>query len=131
ALALVDERRLRRLEAERAGRLELVLEQARAAAQPPEPLTIKVTRTGRIERLPVDRIVYCKASGDYVELKLADGREVLHDASMNELESTLPATFLRVHRSYIVNSAYVRTLKREPSGVGRLLLTDGSETPVS
>ena len=128
AFALADERRLRRLEAERASRLEFVLEQARA---PTQPVTIKVTRTGRIERLPVDQIVSCKAAGDYVELRLADGREVLHDASMNELEKTLPATFLRVHRSHIVNTAYVRTLKRAPSGVGRLLLADGSETPVS
>lgn len=128
AFALADERRLRRLEAERASRLELVLEQTRAAA---EPATINVTSTGRIERIPVDQIVSCTAAGDYVELRLADGREVLHDASMNELEKTLPATFLRVHRSHMVNSAYVRTLKRLASGVGRLLLADGSEIPVS
>ncbi len=56
---------------------------------------------------------------------------MLHNATLNELEESLPPTFLRVHRSHIVNTAHVRTLKREASGVGALVLSDGSEAPVS
>jgi DNA-binding LytR/AlgR family response regulator len=60
-----------------------------------------------------------------------DGREILHADSLNALEESLPATFVRVHRSHIVNTAHVRTLEREASGVGRLRLANGAEVPVS
>ena len=123
-----EERRLRQLASDRANRLEFALEQAQA---PQRVTTISVSRSGQIERISSDQIVGCNAAGDYVELFLVDGRRVLHDASMNELEETLPPTFLRVHRSHIVNSAYARKLKRRRSGVGVLYLSDGSEVPVS
>ena len=38
---------------------------------------------------------------------------------------------LRVHRSHIVNTAFVDALERDPSGVGRLLLSNGAAVPVS
>jgi DNA-binding LytR/AlgR family response regulator len=59
------------------------------------------------------------------------GREILHGDSLSELEASLPATFVRVHRSHIVNTAHVRAMKREASGVGVLVLSNGAEIPVS
>ena len=47
------------------------------------------------------------------------------------LEEDLPETFLRVHRSHIVNTAFVSALEREPSGIGRLTLTNATDVPVS
>jgi DNA-binding LytR/AlgR family response regulator len=128
AVVLAEARREQRREAERAGRLELALERTRAA----EPArAIKVASAGRIELAPLGQIVCFKGAGDYVEIRLVGGRELLHSESLNELETRLPATFVRVHRSYIVNTAYVRALAREASGVGRLILSEGPEIPVS
>ncbi|WP_353507001.1 LytTR family DNA-binding domain-containing protein [Pseudoalteromonas sp. SCSIO 43201] len=56
---------------------------------------------------------------------------VLHNNSLSELESTLPATFLRVHRSYIVNTQFITPLSRSASGTGILHLSTGDEVPVS
>ena len=38
---------------------------------------------------------------------------------------------MRVHRSHIVNMAFVQSLEREASGVGRLFITTGKFVPVS
>jgi len=66
-----------------------------------------------------------------VELHYEDGRCVLYTLTLARLEDQLPPTFLRVHRSHIVNTAFVRALEREPGGGGRLLLRSGGEVPVS
>jgi DNA-binding LytR/AlgR family response regulator len=128
ALALTRERELRFVNEAKAARLALVLEQAQA---PSTPERLKVVSAGRIDFVPVTRIACCKGAGDYVELHLIDGAPILHAGSLNELEDALPATFLRAHRSCIVNTAHVRSLERDASGVGRLVLSDGSEAPVS
>jgi hypothetical protein len=128
ALAFAEERRARRSEAERASRLELVLEQTRKSEQ---AQTIKVASAGRIEHVPTSEIVYAKGAGDYVELRLQNGREILHNGSLSDLEASMPATFLRVHRSYIANTSFIQSLKRDPSGAGVLQFITGDEAPVS
>lgn len=131
ARALAEERRQRRLEAERASQLALVLEQREAVKADAATASIKVTGAGRIELVPLDEVAFVRGAGDYVEIVLLSGREILHADSLNALEASLPATFVRVHRSHIVNTTHVRTLKREASGVGVLVLANDAELPVS
>ncbi|MEA1942081.1 MAG: LytTR family DNA-binding domain-containing protein [Pseudomonadota bacterium] len=128
ALTLVGERRRLRAEEMRARRLETALAEAR---QRTAPAQIQLVSAGRVDYVPTDTIVRLKGAGDYVEVHHADGRTALYNGSLAGLESELPETFLRVHRSFIVNTAFVDALEREPSGVGRLLLGDGSTVPVS
>ena len=128
AASLVRERRARRDEQLRARQLELALDQVRERAAPSE---LTVAGAGRMERVSTAHLTHLKAAGDYVELHLDDGRTVLHADSLAALEDALPATFVRVHRSWIVNTAFVRALDRDASGTGVLTLTDGTEIPVS
>jgi len=128
AQTLVGERRRLRAEEMRARRLETALAEAR---QRTAPAQIQLVSAGRVDYVPTDTIVRLKGAGDYVEVLHGDGRSALYNGSLAGLESELPATFLRVHRSYIVNTAFVDALERDASGVGRLLLGDGSAVPVS
>jgi hypothetical protein len=57
-----------------------------------------------------------KAAGDYVGV---------------HYEASLPAAFLRVHRSHIVNTSFVSALERDASGVGRRILPNGLDLPMS
>jgi DNA-binding LytR/AlgR family response regulator len=59
------------------------------------------------------------------------GQTKLYNGGLTQLESELPPTFLRVHRSHIVNTAFVSALERDASGVGKLVLSNGAEAPVS
>lgn len=123
-----EEKRLRAEERARADRLQLALDESREMARPSQ---LSVSSQGKTEIISSDRISVCRGARDYVELDVADSGSFLYDSSLAELEKALPSTFLRVHRSYIVNSRFIRTLERDASGSGRLILTTGAEVPVS
>ena len=132
ASVLAREQTLRIALSSRAQQLQAALDQAQARSQPPaQPRKIRIIDTGKIELVPVDQITHCNGAGDYVELNFADGGKRLHSGSLSELEAELPPAFLRVHRSHIVNTAFVESLQRDPSGVGRLRITTGQVVPVS
>jgi len=128
ALTLIDERKIRLAETERAQRLDAALV---AAQQRAEPTQLELISSGRTQYARSDEITQLKGAGDYVEICFKDGRTVLHTGTLAKLEQALPGTFLRVHRSHIVNTAFVVALEREPGGAGRLILNTGSQVPVS
>ena len=128
AQAIVRERRSRRSEELRAKSLEVALAQAR---QQSAPLQIELISSGRVEYVSTNLIVQLKGAGDYVEVLFADDTTKLYNGSLNGLESELPASFIRVHRSHIVNTAFVEALERVPTGTGQLILSTGLGVPVS
>ncbi len=130
AAVLAREQQWRMSLASHAQQLEAALDQAQV--RPPwSSQTIKIVDTGRIELVSTDQITHCSGAGDYVELHFVDGSMRLHSGSLNDMEANLPPAFLRVHRSHIVNTAFVESLKREPSGVGQLFIKTGGVVPVS
>lgn len=130
AAVLAREQKLGIALASHARQLEAALDQARTPKQLPSQ-TIRIVDTGRIELVSTDQITHCSGAGDYVELAFADGSKRLHNGSLNEMERELPSAFLRVHRSHIVNTAFVESLRRESSGVGQLRISTGAVVPVS
>ncbi len=123
-----EERRLRVKEQARADRLQIALDESKEAASPSQ---IKISSQGKVKMISTDQISYCKGARDYVELEVEGHGTILHDSSLTQLEQTLPSTFLRVHRSYIVNTQFISSLEREQSGSGKLLLSNGTEVSVS
>lgn len=123
-----EERKARLKEQAQANKLQTILEQNQKRDTSE---TINVGSAGKLEVVSIANIIYCKGAGDYAELILEDGRSLLHSERLAELEKTLPSIFLRVHRSYIVNSGLINSLTRKPSGVGELAMADNSIVPVS
>lgn len=121
ALLVAEVARLRRLTATR--EVELV----RAASQA-DRLSVATPRGVEVVRL--DRITAIVGADDYAELRLADGRTLLHAARLDHLAETLPAGFVRIHRSVIANLAHASRMTRHGS---RWVLEtpDGSGLPVS
>ena len=99
----------------------------RAAARP-NCLTVASARG--VLRAPLADIVAIVGADDYVELRLLNGRRLLHAARLDRLETELPASFLRVHRSVIANLAHVQGYERD-GGRGRLLMGEGEALPIS
>ena len=68
----------------------------------------------RILRIPFGEIDFIEGLKDYVKIYSGGSdRPVLSLMSMKALEETLPtATFMRVHRSFIVNLDKVRVVER-------------------
>ncbi len=93
-----------------------------------EPLSssgfITVKSEYRLVRIPVAEIDYIEGLKDYVKIVLADGsRPVLTLMSMKSLEEMLSeVSFMRVHRSFIVNMDKVRVIERNCVVMGRQLI---------
>lgn len=64
---------------------------------------ISVKDGAKIHIIMVDEILYVQAYGDYVTLFTPTGKYV-KEITMKYLEASLPNSFIRIHRSYIVNT---------------------------
>lgn len=81
--------------------------------RPPVPPTgslLAARRVGRIDFIPLDDLVYVEGDDKYSELVFANGRRNFHDKALGRLEATLPPTFVRIHKSYLVRFTMVSRL---------------------
>lgn len=87
---------------------------------------------GRILFLPVSDIRWIGAEENYVRISTGRDSHLLRK-TMAHLESRLdPESFIRVHRSTIVNLRYVKEIRKEgPEGESFVLMADGQHLPVS
>ncbi|MDN4501154.1 LytTR family DNA-binding domain-containing protein [Alteromonadaceae bacterium BrNp21-10] len=127
---LVVEKSLRAAEEQQVLKLQFKLQQIQ---QQQTPSKLKITSAGKTELMPTQNIIYCKASGDYVELFLRDNKQVLFSGSLKSLEEQLPSTFVKVHRSFIVNLddvTAITTLKNNNNSA-TLVLSSCDDIPIS
>lgn len=76
--------------------------------------------------IPVDRIDWAEAAGNYVAIHWL-GQHALHRATLAAVEEKLGGGFARIHRSRLVRRDAVRRLETLPSGDFIVTLDDGSE----
>jgi DNA-binding LytR/AlgR family response regulator len=89
-----------------------------------------VEKMGKQLRLPATDIVYINAQADYVELNTMDTTFLLKE-TMTALEKKLTGNFVRVHRSTLINKAFVEAVEKRPGGLHSLKLTNGQSINVS
>lgn len=104
-----------------------------SAARPPQQFLERiVVRDGtRVTLIPVAKLDYVEAQDDYVALA-SQSKKHLKQQTIASLEACLdPKSFVRIHRSYIVNLE--RVARIEPYGKDSRLaiLADGARLPVS
>jgi two-component system LytT family response regulator len=80
--------------------------------------------------ISVDDIICLQGEGNYTYLCTRDRKKYLVSKTLKEFEKTLDESmFLRIHKSYMVNLAYVQ---QRPSNNERLIrLADGREVAIS
>lgn len=68
----------------------------------------------RMEKIEFENILYIENQKDYVKFHLDDEKEPISSLmSLQSLEEKLPSkTFMRVHRSFIVNLQKIKTIER-------------------
>jgi two-component system, LytTR family, response regulator LytT len=84
--------------------------------EPGAARSLPVRRMGNIELLAIDKINHLRADGHYSRVRMCDGSDHFHDRPLEKLLGTLPAHFLRVHRSYVVNMRHFARLRVEAGG---------------
>ena len=111
------------------GRFRAMLEDIKAGSKFLKRLTIKLT--GHTILLPTDEIDWIEGYGNY--LKVHAGREShLIRGTMQSLEAKLdPETFVRVHRSAIVNIEKIKEIYPRSNGDQDLVLQNGEQLMLS
>jgi two-component system LytT family response regulator len=86
---------------------------------------------GRILFLSVDDIRWIEAQENYVRICTGKDSHLLRE-TIGSLENRLdPSSFLRVHRSAIVNLHHVKEVKNESDGDATVVLKSGEQVPMS
>lgn len=96
---------------EKAQQLRTLRELTRQPVSEEEAITVKVEYKN--VKIPLREIVYIEAMDNYVRIHLCGARPALSQMSLKSLAELLPATFVRIHKSFIVPlhriAAYTRT----------------------
>lgn len=92
---------------------------------------IAVRDRGTVTLVPVSEIDYIMADGDYVRLRCGS-KSVVHRTTLQAVELELsPASFVRIHRSYIVATDRIVSIEPWFRGDQIARLRDGSKLRVS
>jgi len=80
------------------------------------PDRILVERGRRLVSVPTNKITHLKADRDYTWIHMLNGESYLSSTGIGQLERKLnPRSFMRIHRSYIVNIDHIQELYRDIS----------------
>ncbi len=88
------------------------------------PKMIDIRTTHGVEGINPNDITHIKSDGVYIEVHTKD-KHFIQRKLLKEIEAELPDSFIRVHRSYLVNTFYVE--QRSASH----LIVNGHEIPIS
>ncbi len=105
---------------------------ASAAGMTTSPLERVLVKDGsKVHIIPVDRIDYIEAQDDYVSIK-SEGKSFLKQERMTSLEKELDTkTFVRVHRSYILNIERIARIELYAKDSRMAILKDGTKLLIS
>ncbi|MES2296651.1 MAG: LytTR family DNA-binding domain-containing protein [Pseudomonadota bacterium] len=85
----------------------------------------------RVHVVATASVAWIEAQDDYVQIH-SDGKSYLKNQTLSELEATLDAaSFVRIHRSFIVNIASVSRIEQQGRERHAAVLADGTRLPIS
>ena len=70
-------------------------------------LEIKANR--RIHRVAIEEVLFIEGLGNYVIYNLSDDSKLTVYGTIKETLATLPDSFVRVHKSYIINKKHIKS----------------------
>ncbi|MEN8203279.1 MAG: LytTR family transcriptional regulator DNA-binding domain-containing protein [Bacteroidota bacterium] len=85
--------------------------------------TIRSNR--QTSRVSFDELLYIESLADYIRIHRTSGGPIISKEKISHMESILPDHFVRIHRSYIVNTTKISSFSREHVLVGE------KELPIS
>ena len=108
--------------------LEILMQKLRQPANPVNKIALPAMEG--LQMIPVDTIISCESDDNYSKIQLKSGKKMLVTRSLKEMEEILEQySFIRVHRSYLVNLNEVEKYIKGEGGY--LIMSDGSMVDVS
>lgn len=118
----------RRSAQERAARLMGMLGYLKSLPELSTRLAIK--DKGRIVFVDAREVIAAEAHGNYVLVQQKHGSHLLRETMARVAEQLKPHGFLRIHRSVLVNAAFVDAIQAGPGGECSLRMKTGKEYAV-
>lgn len=92
--------------------------------------SIAVPSVDKIDLLKLENILFLKSEGRYTTFYLNNNEQILSSKNIGEYENLLNNNFFRIHNSYIINLAFVKSINKK-DGVYCELIDFDSKIPVS
>jgi two-component system LytT family response regulator len=102
-----------------------------AAQSPMQSSRIVVKDGSKIKIIPVTQIQYLEAADDYVKIFAGEGSFLKKKTMQFFEESLAPFHFVRVHRSYILNTQLITRIDAHEKDSHLAMLSSGARVPVS
>jgi two-component system LytT family response regulator len=109
--------------------LTRIMPQLVMMSQPSTRIALKTK--GRVIFLSPQEIISAKAEGNYVLLQQRSGSNLLREQISSLEERLQPFGFVRIHRSILINSAYVESMELTEYGEYLLRLRGGAKFSVT
>jgi two-component system, LytTR family, response regulator len=80
----------------------------------------------RIEKVPIDTILYIEGMSDYLRIHATDGKQIMCLQKFASFEAVLPEkNFIRVHKSYLVAIDKINSIERSIIRLGEVRIPIG------
>ncbi|MBQ0081435.1 MAG: response regulator transcription factor [Alistipes sp.] len=87
---------------------------------------ISVKTDYKVSLIKLSDIMFIESEGEYVRMHLSDKRKIVTLFRLKNMETVLPAdTFMRIHRSYIINVRYILGYSKN-----RVFINDDDGIPI-
>ncbi len=111
--------------------LEDLLDSLRSERKSSYESHVFVQKSEKLFNLPVEEIVYLEASGDYTIIT-TKADQFVSSSGIGKLDEIMnPDTFIRVHRSTIINLNFLKEIERHFNGGMVVKMQNGKNFPVS
>lgn len=101
-----------------------------AQGQPARRTHLSAISQGRIQLIPIEEIQCFRADNKYVSV-YRNGREILIDEPLKNLEEEFPDRFLRIHRNALVSISHIIAVEKTADGYQVELRGMAEKLPVS
>jgi two-component system LytT family response regulator len=104
--------------------IEKFLEQANTKIELPEPKYIFIQSNKKNIKIELDEVLYIESLKEYMQIHFKD-RKVIFKGGLTAFEEKLNSSFLRIHRSYIVNTDKITAFTMRDIEIGRIEIPIG------
>lgn len=86
---------------------------------------LELTSNRKLVRIPYENIIYIESLADYVKVHSNHLQEISSKEKISVLEEKLPESFIRIHRSFIINRQNITRFNNNEVELGEVVLNIG------
>jgi hypothetical protein len=101
------------------------LEELKTEKKKMEKPFLELTSNRKIVRIPHENIIYVESLADYIKVHSNSLGEISCKEKISVLENDLPESFIRIHRSFIINREKVTRFNNNEIELGTVILNIG------